>query len=88
MDWSEIFGGRRLVKLARGSRLSFGQFEARGVPAILMAVTGIVIASGIARAIAEGAQAMPDSLREARLLLEATRSSQGGRTLPRTPDSR
>lgn len=71
-------GGRRLRALFRGlSRLqrSFtievGPVRATGVPAILLGVTGIVLAAGVTAALAKGATRLPETLGEARGLAEA-----------------
>ena len=48
--------------------------RATGVPAILIGVTGIVLASGVTAALAKGATRLPETLGEARGLAEALNS--------------
>lgn len=71
-----MVGGRRLFKLARDSRITAGRLEIAGIPAILIGVSGIIVATGVARALVEGAHTMPDVLREAKLLIEVSRGSR------------
>jgi hypothetical protein len=63
-------------RILRASRLRFGMLRAQGVPAILLGAAGIVLAAGVARALAAAVPALPESLREAKQLLEATRPDQ------------
>jgi hypothetical protein len=53
--------------------IEVGPLRATGVPAILLAVTGIVVASGIAGALVRGAARLPETLSEARSLAETLR---------------
>lgn len=73
--------GRRLRAFFRGVALlqrtltiEIGPLRATGVPAILIAVSGIVLASGVTAALAKGATRLPEALGEARGLAEALNS--------------
>jgi len=55
--------------------IEIGPLRATGVPAILIGVTGIVLASGITAALAKGATRLPETLSEARGLAEALNNS-------------
>jgi hypothetical protein len=74
-------GGRTLRAIFRGIArvqqtftIECGPLRASGVPAILIGVTGIVLASGIAAALSKGATRLPEALGEARGLAEALNS--------------
>jgi hypothetical protein len=60
-------------RILRASKLRLGSLRAQGVPAILLGAAGIVLAAGIARALRSVAPALPETLREAKGLVEATR---------------
>ena len=62
---------RGLARLQRTFTIEIGPLRASGVPAILIGVTGIVLASGITAALAKGATRLPETLGEARGLAEA-----------------
>jgi hypothetical protein len=62
---------RGVARLQRAFTIEFGPLRATGVPAILVGVTGIVLASGITAALAKGATRLPETLGEARGLAEA-----------------
>jgi hypothetical protein len=59
----EPLSPKSLVKV---SRLRVGPIEARGVPAILLGVAAIIVATGISAALRRGATVLPETLREAR----------------------
>jgi hypothetical protein len=61
------------ARILRASKVRFGDFRAQGVPAILLGVAGVVIAAGLVRALRAAAPALPETLREAKSLIEATR---------------
>ena len=63
-------------RILRASKLRFGALRAQGVPAILLGAAAIVLAAGVSRALRAAVPALPESLREAKLLLEATRPDQ------------
>ena len=61
------------ARVLRASKLRIGNVRAQGVPAILFGVASIIIAAGAARSMREVAPALPQTLRELKALLEATR---------------
>ncbi len=67
---------RGLTKVMRSYRLEIGPVRATGVPAILVAVTGIVLAGGVAAALAKSAGRLPETLREAQGLATSLRGPQ------------
>jgi len=63
--------------LLRDARLRLGKrLHARGVPAVLLGVAGVVVASGVARALAASAPRLPETLGEARALVRALRDDR------------
>ena len=60
-------------KILRASKLRVGSLRAQGVPAILLGAAGIVLAAGLARALRAALPTLPETLREAKALAEATR---------------
>ena len=62
---------RGIARLQKTFRVEIGPLRASGVPAILLGVTGVVLASGITAALAKGAPRLPETLSEARGLVEA-----------------
>lgn len=71
MNLSKTFRG--LARLTRTFTFELGPIRATGVPAVLTAVSGIVLAAGAARALSAQAERLPETLREARALAEAMR---------------
>jgi len=65
---------RGIARTQRTFTIEVGSIRATGVPAILIATTGVVIAGGIASMLTRGAPRLPETLREARGLAEALRS--------------
>lgn len=59
------------ARALRASSIRFGGFRARGVPAILLGAAAIVVAAGSMRALRAAAPSLPDSLREAKNLVDA-----------------
>ena len=68
MDFNKFFKG--LARVTRTFSIEAGPLRAQGVPAILVAVTGVVIAAGIATALAKSSDRLPETLREARALAQ------------------
>ncbi len=66
---------RGIARLQRTFTLEVGPLRATGVPAILLGVTGVVLAGGITAALAKGATRLPEALGEARGLAEALNST-------------
>jgi hypothetical protein len=62
---------RGVARVQRTFTIEVGPFRASGVPAILVGITGIVLASGVTAALAKGATRLPETLGEARGLAEA-----------------
>jgi hypothetical protein len=62
---------RGLARVQKTFTIEVGPLRASGVPAILIGVTGIVLASGVTAALAKGATRLPETLSEARGLAEA-----------------
>jgi hypothetical protein len=62
---------RGVARLQRTFTIEIGPVRASGVPAILLGVTGIVLASGVTAALAKGSTRLPETLGEARGLAEA-----------------
>jgi hypothetical protein len=57
----------------REFRIEVGPLRAQGVPAVLMAVTGVVIAGGVAAALARAGDRLPETLHEAQGLASTLR---------------
>jgi hypothetical protein len=64
------------ARILRASTFRFGSLRVRGVPAILLGVSSVVIAAGTVRALGKAAPVLPDVLREAKQLLEASRADR------------
>ena len=65
---------RGLAKLTRTFSIEAGPVRATGVPAVLVGVTGVVLAAGAVRALAEHSERLPETLREARALAQTMRA--------------
>lgn len=70
---------RGVARLQRTFTIEIGPLRATGVPAILIGVTGIVLASGVTVALSKGATRLPEALGEARGLAEALNSGTSPR---------
>jgi hypothetical protein len=62
---------RAMARLQRSFTLQLGPLRATGVPAILLGVSGVVLASGVTNALNKSANRLPETLGEARGLAEA-----------------
>lgn len=71
--WKAVFRG--MARVQETFEVHIGPIHARGVPAILVAVTGIVVGSGIAAMLAKSAERLPETLREARGLSDSIRGT-------------
>lgn len=71
VNFNKYFKG--LAKMTKTFSLEVGPLRAQGVPAVLVAVTGVVLASGVARALMQSSDRLPETLREARSLAQAMR---------------
>lgn len=65
---------RGIAEMERGYSIEFGPIRATGIPAILVAVTGVVLAGGFAAVLSKNAERLPETLREARGLAETLRN--------------
>ncbi len=62
---------RGIARLQKTFTIQIGPLRATGVPAILIGVSGVVLASGITHALGQSANRLPETLGEARGLAEA-----------------
>ena len=67
---------RGITHVQQTFSIEVGPVRATGVPAILVAVTGVVVASGVAAVLSKNAARLPETLREARGLAETLRGDQ------------
>ncbi|MBV8197168.1 MAG: hypothetical protein JO263_03455 [Candidatus Eremiobacteraeota bacterium] len=63
-----------MARLQRSFTIELGPLRATGVPAILIGVTGVVLAGGLAAALPRGIMRLPEALGEARGIAEALAS--------------
>ena len=63
-----------LARVAKAFKIEFGGFRAQGAPAVLLAAGGVTLAAGIVRILSQNASMLPETLREAKGLVEALRS--------------
>ena len=64
---------RGIAQMEREYTIDIGPVRATGVPAIIVAVTGLVLAGGFAAVLTKNAERLPETLREARGLAETLR---------------
>lgn len=69
-----------IARIQQSFTIEVGPIRATGVPAILVAVTGIVVAAGVTSLLSQTARHLPETLREARGLAETLRGDR-----PRLP---
>lgn len=62
-----------LAKVTKTFSLEFGPVRAQGVPAVLVALSGVVLAGGVAKALMQSSDRLPETLREARALAHSMR---------------
>jgi hypothetical protein len=74
VDFASFFKG--VARVGKTFEIHVGPIHARGVPAILVGVTGIVIAGGIAGALVRSAPMLPETFREANGLAKTLRGEQ------------
>ena len=67
---------RGLARMQQAFTIEVGPIRASGVPAILVGVSGIVLAGGVASILAKNAERLPETLREARGLAETLRGDR------------
>lgn len=61
---------KKAARLAQAFSIEYKDFKASGGPAMIVAVTGLVVANGLMRALREAAPLVPETLREVRALVE------------------
>ena len=64
------------AKALRASSIRLGKLRVRGVPAILLGASAIVLSAGVSRALRSAAPSLPDALREGTKLVEALRADR------------
>lgn len=72
---------RDLARVAKAFKIEFGGFRAQGAPAVILAVGGAALAVGAVRLLSQNAAALPETLREAKGLVQALRSPNEPRRL-------
>lgn len=63
-----------LARVAKAFKIEIGGFRAQGAPAVILAVGGLTLAAGTIRLLSANASMLPETLREAKGLVEALRS--------------
>ncbi len=61
---ADMLNGRDIARITRTFRLELGPLKAKGAPAVILAVSGLVIAGGLARLIAQNPVALAETIRE------------------------
>ena len=61
------------ARVLRASRVRIGSLRASGAPAILLGVSSVILAVGVARSLAALAPMLPEALRETKSLIETTK---------------
>ena len=64
---------RGIAEMEREYTIQLGPLRASGVPALLVAIGGVVLAGGFAAMLSKNAARLPETLREARGLAETLR---------------
>jgi hypothetical protein len=67
---------KALARVTKTFSLEVGPVRAQGVPAVLVALTGVVVAGGVARALMQSSDRLPETLREAKSLALAMRAER------------
>ena len=70
------------ARILRASNIRIGGLRARGVPAILLGASAIVLAAGSMRALRAASPNLADALREAKNLVDALREERPRRLNP------
>lgn len=63
-----------LAKVTKTFSLEIGPLRAQGIPAVLVGVTGVILAAGVARSLMQSSDRLPETLREARSLAQTMRA--------------
>jgi len=69
-----VFKG--IARMERSYTIEVGPLRATGVPAILVAVTGVVLASGVVALLSRAGSRLPETLREAQGLAQTLRGDR------------
>jgi len=67
---------RGIARMEKEYRLEIGPVRAAGVPAILLASAGIVVAAGVAQFLSRSAERLPETLEGARGLAQTLRGDR------------
>jgi len=70
---------KALARLVRGFKIEVGDIRAQGPPAIILAASGLVLAAGIVRLLNQNAAVLPETLREAKALVDSLRADSAKR---------
>ena len=65
---------RDVARVAKTFKIEIGGFRAQGAPAVILAAGGLTLAAGLVRILSQNAAMLPETLREAKGLVEAIRS--------------
>jgi hypothetical protein len=71
VNLSKVF--KSLARVTKTFQLEVGPVRAQGVPAVLVAVTGVVLAAGVVKALNQTSDRLPETIREARALAQTFR---------------
>lgn len=63
-----------IARIAKSFQLEAGSFRAQGAPAVILAAGGVVFVAGMVRLLSRNAAVLPETLREAKGLIESLRS--------------
>ena len=74
VNFKKFFKG--VARVTQTFTIEAGPLRATGVPAILVAVTGVIVGAGVARALTASSDRLPETLREARALAQTFRPDQ------------
>lgn len=67
---------KALARVTKTFQIEVGPVRAQGVPAILVAMTGVVIAGGVASSLIRSSDRLPETLNAARALAQTLRPEQ------------
>ena len=80
VDLYKFFKG--VARVTRTFSFEIGPLRARGVPAILVAVTGVVAAAGAMQALTTSVERLPETIRETRVLAQILRRNDTAQLHP------
>lgn len=69
---------RGMARVARTFKIKVGGFRARGAPAVIVAVSGLTLVTGLVRAVNQNAATLPEAFREAKGLIDALKAEGSG----------